>query len=82
MKQNTIFQLNDRLMELFEMLDQLHTAAADETLPLVTATSQRELIAWLREVIYTAQETVREIDGRPYLRAVETRTELEKGKSA
>jgi len=52
--------LEQRLHEVLEILDQLHAisseAAAEHHL------SQRELVAWLHEVIYTAQETVTELE--------------------
>lgn len=50
------------LAELFEALDQMHTAASEGELHLLTTCSQRELIAWLRELAYTAEETIQEID--------------------
>lgn len=50
-----------RLDWLMETLDDLHTAAADGTLPTQTGLSKIELIGWLREVIYTATETLDEI---------------------
>lgn len=51
----------NHLSALFEALDDLHSAASEGELHTVTTMSQRELVAWLNECIYTAQETVAEI---------------------
>ncbi len=46
-------------------LDALHSAAAEGTATETLQISQRELIAYLRDVIYTAQETIRELQSQP-----------------
>lgn len=51
-----------RLVSLFEALDELHTAASDGTLHTVTTVGRVELVGWLRELMYTAQETITEIE--------------------
>jgi hypothetical protein len=53
---------DSRLADLFDALDELHTAASEDQLGKVTTLNNRELVAWLREFVYTAQETIQEID--------------------
>ncbi|HLV35094.1 MAG TPA: hypothetical protein VKY59_08280 [Spirillospora sp.] len=57
-----------RLAGLFQSLDELHTAASEGRLQTVTPLTEAELIGWLQELIYTAKETITEIeehDNRP-----------------
>ncbi|MAS32588.1 MAG: hypothetical protein CL610_01190 [Anaerolineaceae bacterium] len=67
---------NTRLAGLFQSLDELHTAASEGSLPSVTPLSDVELIGWLQELIYTAEETITEIQEHetkvttPHLRLV------------
>ena len=65
----TIQQLNlqllyndARLANVGAMLDELHTAASDGHLTALSPLSPAEMVAWLRELIYTAQETIVEIE--------------------
>ena len=51
-----------RLSTLLDALDELHSAASDGDTRAVTTLSNAELIGWLREVIYTARETMEEIE--------------------
>lgn len=51
-----------RLHALTQQLDELHTAAGDGLLQMVTPLSNAELISWLHEVLYTVQETIVEIE--------------------
>jgi hypothetical protein len=51
-----------RLAELLEALDELHTAASEGQLYNVISLNQREVLAWLREVVYTAEEAMLEIE--------------------
>lgn len=51
-----------RLEKLGTMLDDLHTAASEGHLPTLTPLSSAELVSWLRELIYTAEETIVEIE--------------------
>ncbi len=51
-----------RLSSLGNLLDELHTAASEGALETVTPLSNAELVSWLREIIYTAQETIAEIE--------------------
>ncbi len=52
----------NNLAELFEVLDELHSAASDGQLNTVTTMNKRELVALLKDVIYTAQETLQELN--------------------
>jgi len=53
---------DNRLASLFQSLDELHTAASEGQLNSVTPLTNAELIGWLQELAYTAQETIKEID--------------------
>jgi hypothetical protein len=57
----TLLYNEARLTQLSDALDALHSAAADGTLRTVSTVSNAELIAWLHEIIYVAQETIAEI---------------------
>lgn len=46
---------------LLQIVDRLHDAAAANMLETVSPLSAQELLGWLDDIIYTAQETVREI---------------------
>ncbi len=66
-----------RLANLFQVLDELHTAASDGQLQTLTTLSSAEIVGWLNELTYTAQETIAEIsngerttNGAPHLRLV------------
>ena len=55
----------------------LRGAASDGALPAVTAMSTAELVGWLREIVYTDQETIAEVERtadkrpEPYLRVLD-----------
>ena len=49
--------------ELFVRLDLLHDYAAAGRLGDVTALTPAEVRGWLQELIFTARETLREIEG-------------------
>lgn len=51
-----------RLGSLLDSLDEIHSAASDGRLSEITTISDAELVGWLYEVIYTAQETMAEIE--------------------
>jgi hypothetical protein len=53
-----------RLVALFQALDELHSAASEDRLNAITTVSKVELVGWLHELVYTAQETIAEIEGR------------------
>jgi hypothetical protein len=66
---------DQQLADIFDALDDLHSAASEGALYTVTGLSNRELIGWLHELVYTAQETISEIEQRkgspnPVLRLV------------
>ena len=50
-----------RLATLLDALDTLHTAASEDALDGVTTLSKAELMGWLCEIVYTAQETMTEL---------------------
>jgi len=51
-----------RLAALYDALDELHGAASEGVLSTTTTLSNVELMGWLREIVYTAQETIAEMD--------------------
>jgi hypothetical protein len=58
--------LQSRLTEghldsILTTLDRLHDAAATDNLELHSALSAEQLVGWLEDIIYTAQETIREL---------------------
>ncbi len=60
---NHDYNLSDaRLAALFEVFDDLHTAASEGQLAAMTTLNNRELVGWLQELVYTAQETITEIE--------------------
>ena len=61
------------LADLFQTLDQLHTAVSEDQLARLTPLSEGELVGWLQDLVYTAQETITEIEqhqAKPVLRVV------------
>jgi uncharacterized protein YcaQ len=50
-----------RLDEMLSILDELHTVASEGDLTTYTELSRADLLDLLQEVIFTAQETIREI---------------------
>jgi hypothetical protein len=64
------------LNDLLEMLDELHSAASDGKGAEFAEMTHQELMSYLREVIFTAQETLKEVQNHkkkqsPILRLVE-----------
>jgi hypothetical protein len=51
-----------RLQGLFGALDELHSAASDGMLHTLTTLNQAELVGWLHELVYTAEQTIDEIE--------------------
>lgn len=47
---------------LFEVMDRLHDAASAGMLPDVTDLDPAEVIGWLQDLVFTANETIREIE--------------------
>lgn len=56
-----LLHTDSRLDDLFAVLDEIHTAASERLLHQITPLSQRELVGWLEDLIFTAQETIAEI---------------------
>lgn len=50
---------------LFLVVDQLHDAASAGTLNTSTLLTPADMIGWLEDIIYTAQETITELQGQP-----------------
>ena len=46
---------------LLQMMDRLHDAAAMRDLESATPLDARNVIGWLDDIIYTAEETIREL---------------------
>lgn len=67
---------HNRLDVAYEAIDELHTAISEGNIENLNGIQSRaELVNWLRDVIYTAQETIMEIEGEavqpcPMLRVV------------
>ncbi len=55
------------LEELFLRLDLLHDYASAGQLASVTPLSRAELRGWLEDIVYTARETLREIEGADHV---------------
>ena len=49
---------------MFAKLDCLHDLASEGQLSEATSLSASEVIGWLEDLIFTAEETIREIDAR------------------
>ncbi len=47
---------------LLQMMDQLHDAATVNNLSAISMLTAREMIGWLDDIIYTAEETIRELE--------------------
>ena len=58
-----------RFESLFNAVDRLHDAASSGKLAEVTNLSTDEVIAWLRDIVYTANETINEL-GNPAVSVV------------
>jgi hypothetical protein len=73
---NHDIRLSDaRMAAVFQVFDDLHTAATEGELGAITSLNNRELVGWLRELVFTAQETISEIEqgkmlGEPVIRLV------------
>ncbi len=50
-----------RMGNLMDTLDELHSAASEGRLQQVTTLTNAEMIGWLYELVYTATETMAEI---------------------
>lgn len=66
------------LEEVLNLLDEVHSAASDDMTERMTGMSKTEAIGYLHDIIYTAQETLAEVQAakateqkQPVLRLVE-----------
>jgi len=65
-----------RLFDLIDVLDQLHSAASEGYVHKLTTLDTPELLEVLHELVYTAQETISELeadqlaDAKPSLRVL------------
>jgi hypothetical protein len=50
------------LAAVYEAFDDLHDAVSEGQIEDMTPLDQRELLGWLRELVFTAQETIAEIE--------------------
>jgi hypothetical protein len=57
------------LAAVFEAFDDLHTAASEGQIHEITALDKQELLGWLQDLVYTAQETIVELEKRSARRA-------------
>lgn len=60
-RQVTLEQLN----VLLDTLDELHSAAAEHEAEAATGLTRHELMSLLQEVLYVAQETLKEVQSCP-----------------
>jgi hypothetical protein len=51
-----------RFESIFNAVDRLHDAASNGKIAEVTNLSTDEVIGWLRDIAYTANETIRELE--------------------
>ncbi len=69
MTQKLDFQLlqalytDSRFESMVRALDRLHDAASEGSTAELTTLPKHELIGWLKEISYLAEETIRELDG-------------------
>lgn len=60
---NRDFLLTDAgLAAVYEAFDDLHDAVSEGQIQELTPLDKRELLSWLHELVYTAQETIQEIE--------------------
>jgi hypothetical protein len=52
----------DGMYQLFVQLDKLHDCASEGRLVEVTDLTVEEMRGWLEDIVYTARETIREIE--------------------
>jgi hypothetical protein len=52
----------DRFASIFRTVDRLHDVASEGKLEQVTNLSPDEVIGWLKDIAYTVNETIRELE--------------------
>lgn len=60
-ERNELVSNNERLNEMLEMLDELHTAASEGQATSFAGMNHQELVGLLNEIVYTAREALAEI---------------------
>lgn len=55
---------SSRMDELYDVLDELHSAASENELHTFTSMNEHDVVDFLRDLIYTAQQTIEEIEQR------------------
>lgn len=55
-----------RLDNVLDMLDQLHSSVSEGALDQHAAVNRAELVSLLRDIIYTAQETIAELEEQAF----------------
>jgi hypothetical protein len=58
----SLFFSEQQLAEVLAALDMIHSQVSEGRAHGIAVANRRESIALLREIIYTAQETIREMD--------------------
>jgi hypothetical protein len=53
---------DDQLNSMYDVLDELHSAVSEGQLQSMTTINEGDLVGLLRDLIYTAQETISEIE--------------------
>ncbi len=56
--------IGDSLPDALDLIDHLHTAVSEGSLPRATTLSQDEVVSLLKELIFVAQETLDEISAQ------------------
>ena len=54
-----------QLESLLNTLDRLHEAAVDQTITDESNIEPKQIMGWLEDIIFTAQETMRELQSHP-----------------
>ena len=54
------------LARIFAQLDLLHDLASEGRISEATSLRASDVIGWLEDIIFTAEETIREIDARAF----------------
>lgn len=53
---------DDRFASLFRTIDRLHDVVSEGKLAQVTNMAPEEVIGWLKDIAYTVNETIRELE--------------------
>ena len=58
----TVLYRDSYIANIFEGVDRLHSAASEGKMHELTSLTPQEMTSWLQELVYTAQETISEIN--------------------